>query len=656
MKISNSIFFLSFCVMINLASPAQVGHGDEVSKPFSELMVNTAMSLWKDSLTMDASKPAKWTYDQGVVLKGVEGVWNKTGDGKYFKYIQQSMDFFVDKDGNIRTYKQDEFNIDNVNNGRILLLLYKVTGNEKYWKAATLLRDQLRKQPRTSEGGFWHKKIYPYQMWLDGLYMGEPFYAEYAAYAHDDTAFNDIARQFILMEKHSRDVKTGLLYHAWDESKQQKWADPVTGRSPNFWGRAMGWFGMALVDVLDYFPANHPQRKELLSILNRYAVAIAKSQDVKTGLWWDVLNLPNYKKNYLEASASSMFVYALAKSVRMGYLPASRLAVATKGYDGIVKKFLSVDAGAQVNLEGTVSVSGLGGNPYRDGSFDYYMSEKVVQNDPKGMGAFIQAANEMEMAATQKIGKGKTVMLDNYFNNEWKKDATGVEVPFHYTWSDKANSGFSMFGNVFDIYGVKKNTLTAAPTKENLKNANIYIIVDPDTEKETAKPNYIQQNDINVIADWVKNGGVLLLMGNDSGNAEFQHFNQLAGKFGIHFDEVSKNRVQGNDYKQGAIIIPAANYIFRSARKIYIKELSTVSQINIPMVGLKDSWQIDLKNGTDNIIMTVSYGRGRVIAVGDPWLYNEYLDGRKLPMEYENYKAGTDLVRWLIKPFAFRKK
>ena len=654
MKNSNSISILIFCVLINLASFAQVGHGDEVSKPFSELMANTAMSLWKDSLTMDALKPAKWTYDQGVVLKGIEGVWNKTGDGKYFKYIQQSMDFFVDKDGNIRTYKPDEFNIDNVNNGRILLLLYKVTGNEKYWKAAGLLRDQLGKQPRTSEGGFWHKKIYPYQMWLDGLYMGEPFYAEYAAYAHDDTAFNDIARQFILMEKHSRDAKTGLLYHAWDESMQQKWADATTGRSPNFWGRAMGWFGMALVDVLDYFPANHPQRKELLSILNRYAAAIAKVQDIKTGLWWDVLNLPNYKKNYLEASASSMFVYALAKSVRMGYLPASWLAVVTKGYDGIVKKFLSVDAGAQVNFEGTVNVSGLGGNPYRDGSFDYYMSEKVVQNDPKGMGAFIQAANEMEMAATQKIGKGKTVMLDNYFNNEWKKDATGVEVPFHYTWSDKANSGFSMFGSVFDIYGVKKNTLTAAPTKENLKNASIYIIVDPDTEKETAKPNYIQQNDINVIADWVKNGGVLLLMGNDSGNAEFQHFNQLAKKFWIHFDEVSKNRVQGNNYEQGAIVIPPSGYVFQSAKKIYIKELSTIS-LNMP-AHLDKNGGVFLKNGPDNIIASVQYGKGRVIAVGDPWLYNEYVDGRKLPMEYENYKAATDLVRWLINPYPFRKK
>jgi unsaturated rhamnogalacturonyl hydrolase len=237
------------------------------------------------------------------------------------------------------------------------------------------------------------------------------------------------------------------------------------------------------------------------------------------------------------------------------------------------------------------------------------------------------------------------VILDNYFNNEWKKDISGIDVPFHYVWEDKANSGFSMFGNVFDRYGVKKMTLKTAPTKENLKKANIYIIVDPDTEKETAKPNFVQQKDIEVIADWVKNGGILLLMANDSGNAEFTHFNQLAGKFGIHFDEVSKNRVQGNSYEQGAITIPPTNYIFPDAKKIYIKELSTVSLKRNPYAPSN----INLKNGDDNILADVTYGKGRVIAVGDPWLYNEYVDGRKLPIEYENYNAAEDLVKWLIK-------
>jgi unsaturated rhamnogalacturonyl hydrolase len=628
---------VSLVSMIKASS--QTASGDLVLRPMSPQIAATVMNIWKDSFSIE-NRPAKWTYDQGVVLKGIEGVWNKTGDGDYFRYMQQSMNFFVGKDGDIRTYKQDEFNIDNINNGRILLLLYKVTNDEKYWKAATLLREQLRKHPRTSEGGFWHKKIYPYQMWLDGLYMAEPFYSEYAAYVDEDTAFNDIARQFILMEKHSRDSKTGLLYHGWDESKEQKWADPVTGRSPNFWARAMGWYGMALVDVLDYFPADHVQRNELINILNRFAAAVVKVQDAKTGLWWDILNMPGKEKNYTEASASSMFVYALAKGVRLNYLPTSYLAVARKGYNGIVKHFIKTEDG-RTNLYGTVSVSGLGGNPYRNGSYEYYVSEKVVKNDPKGIGAFMLASNEIEMAAIQSIGAGKTVTLDNYFNNEWKKDVNGRDVPFHYTWNDKANSGFAMLGDIFAMYGVKKNTLATAPTKENLRNASIYIIVDPDTDKETAHPNYVDQNHVDAIANWVKGGGVLLLLENDSANAEFQHFNLLAEKFGMRFNGDSKNRVQGNNFEQGAIFIPANHSIFKTTRKVYIKEFSTIN--------FKSPAAIVLKNGTDNVIAVCKYGKGTVLAIGDPWFYNEYLDGRKLPAEYENYAAATDLVKWLIK-------
>jgi unsaturated rhamnogalacturonyl hydrolase len=257
----------------------------------------------------------------------------------------------------------------------------------------------LKSQPRTSEGGFWHKKIYPEQMWLDGLYMAEPFYAEYAATFREGADFDDIARQFVLMERHARDSRTGLLYHGWDESRKQRWADPATGRSPNFWGRAMGWYAMALVDTLDYFPKGHPQRAELLAILRRLAAAVEKYQEPESGLWYQVLDRGGAEGNYLEASASCMFVYALAKGVRQGYLPASYLKVARKGYQGIVGRFVETDAGGLVSLKGIVSVAGLGGSPYRDGSYQYYLSEKVVADDPKGVGAFLMASSEMERAA-----------------------------------------------------------------------------------------------------------------------------------------------------------------------------------------------------------------------------------------------------------------
>lgn len=376
-------FFLVFTLVSSVSAQ---------TKSLSEQAAATAMTaLWTNS----GGYPARWTYDHGLVLKGIERVYLATNDKQYLDFIQRSMDHFVNDDGSIRTYKLDEYNIDNINPGRNLLFLYKTTGQEKYRKAAALLREQLKTHPRTTEGGFWHKKIYPSQMWLDGLYMGEPFYAEYAATFKDDAAFDDIAKQFILMERHSRDDKTGLLYHGWDESKQQRWANPSTGRSPNFWGRAMGWYAMALVDVLDYFPQKHPQRAELIAILNRVARAIAQYQDARSGLWYQILDKPGAKGNYLESSASCMFVYALAKGVHKGYLPASYMKNADNGYRGIQKEFVKYDATGNFNLAGTVSVAGLGGNPYRDGSYEYYLSEKVVTNDPKGIGAFLLAATEI---------------------------------------------------------------------------------------------------------------------------------------------------------------------------------------------------------------------------------------------------------------------
>src|SRR6185295_13640991 len=201
---------------------------------------------------------------------------------------------------------------------------------------------------------------------------------------------------------------------------------------------------------------------ELIAILNRLAKAVAKYQDPKTGLWYEVVDKGSEKGNYLEASGSSMFVYALAKGVRDGYLPASYLSVAKRGYNGLTSEFIKTDANGQTNLDGTVSVAGLGGNPYRDGSYQYYISEKVVANDPKGVGAFLMASNEMKISATQSVGSGKTVLLDSFFNNEIKKDASGQMVSWHYKWDELANGGFSLWGNIFRSYGVKTRTLSAS--------------------------------------------------------------------------------------------------------------------------------------------------------------------------------------------------
>lgn len=365
---------------------------------WGEQMSRTAMRIWKDSFALENDKTAKWRYDMGVILLGVQAVWKQNQQQEYFNYIKRLIDFHVDQQGNIKGYRKDEFNIDHVNNGKNILFLYEETGSEKYKKAADLLRDQLRHHPRTKSGGFWHKQIYPWQMWLDGLYMGQPFYAQYAKCFNEPEAFDDITRQFVLMEQNARDKKTGLLYHGWDESREQRWANKKTGQSPNFWSRALGWYGMAMVDALDYFPPNHPGRDSIIGILNRYAKAVVNYQDPASGTWWDVTDKKNVSGNYHESSASAMIVYTLAKGVRMKYLPASFAKQAQKGFEGICHEFIEKDNNGGINLKGTVAVSGLGGNPYRDGSYDYYIKEPVITNDPKGMGAFIKCAAEMELA------------------------------------------------------------------------------------------------------------------------------------------------------------------------------------------------------------------------------------------------------------------
>ncbi len=340
--------------------------------------------------------PFQWHYEHGLVLKAIEQVWLKTGDPKYYDYIRRAVDPFISANGHIKTYSIEEYNLDQINPGRILLLLYRTTKDDRCKKAAFLLREQLNRQPRTSERGFWHKQIYPHQMWLDGIYMASPFYAEFGKMFDEPAAFDDVAHQIILIAKHARDPKTGLLYHGWDESKQQRWANPETGCSPHFWGRAMGWYVMAIVDVLDYLPRDHARRPDILAIFEQTIAALVNVQDQATGLWYQVLDQGHRAGNYLEASASCMFVYAIAKAVRQGVLVTTFLNVARKGYRGILDRLIRVDPQGLVNLEKVCSVAGLGGTPYRDGSYEYYIGEKTATNDYKGVGPFILASVEME--------------------------------------------------------------------------------------------------------------------------------------------------------------------------------------------------------------------------------------------------------------------
>ncbi|HEX2205074.1 MAG TPA: glycoside hydrolase family 88 protein [Longimicrobium sp.] len=347
----------------------------------------------------------RWDYTQGVVLGAIERVAAEKRDRAMQEYVSANMARWITPTGDITGYALDDFNIDEVAQGTLLFGMHereqaRRTGDDRYRFAAEMLREQLRKHPRTAEGGFWHKKIYPQQMWLDGLYMGQPFYARYAKTFDEPAAFDDIALQFLLVARHTRDPSTGLMYHAWDAAKAQPWADTATGLSPHFWGRAMGWYVMGVVETLDHFPADHPQREAIVQTLRDAAEAVARVQDPVTGLWWDVLDQPNREGNYLEASASSMFAHALAKGARLGYLDARYRRVAERAFDGLLANLVRENADGTVSLINVVQVSGLGGNlrrdgSYRDGSYAYYVSEPVVTDDYKGVGPFILAALEL---------------------------------------------------------------------------------------------------------------------------------------------------------------------------------------------------------------------------------------------------------------------
>ncbi len=362
---------------------------------WSERMALTLMKHHPEAYQIDDKTEPKWDYVHGLVLTSFEALYKKTNDQAYFDYIKNYADATIDSLGTIPSYKFENFNIDMIEAGNVLFYLYDKTKEEKYLIAMQLLRKQLEEHPRTSEGGFWHKKIYPSQMWLDGLYMGSPFYTKYTVIFENGRNLDDVAKQFELIQKHARDEKTGLLYHGWDESKAMDWANKETGTSPNFWSRSLGWYAMALVDVLDYFPKDHPKQSELVSYLNQLATALTNQQH-ESGLWYQVTDMGDREGNYLEATGSAMFAYALAKGVNKCYLPKEYMQVANNAFDGLTRELVKVSDEGDVIITQACAVAGLGGNPYRDGSFDYYINERKKDNDPKATGPFILAALELD--------------------------------------------------------------------------------------------------------------------------------------------------------------------------------------------------------------------------------------------------------------------
>lgn len=331
----------------------------------------------------------KWQYDCGLTLLGIGSVYEQTNEQKYFDYIKSSMDYFINEDGTINKYDPKVYNIDHINNGKDCFWLYNKTGEEKYMKAIELLKSQLATHPRTESGAYFHKLIYPNQIWLDGLFMAEPFCAQYAKECDHPENFDDIVAQFVIAEKATYEPRCKLYAHACDETKTAFWADKNTGRSLNVWGRSCGWFCMAILDVLDFMPEDHPGRATLIEMFNKVIANIVNYQD-ESGVWYQVLD-NRHKDNYKESTCTCMFAYSLNKAIKNGYIDEDTYKPCLeKAVDGILNEFIRID-GDYAYLTQCCSVAGLGpeSDHRRDGSLEYYFSEPIIENDCKGVGPFL---------------------------------------------------------------------------------------------------------------------------------------------------------------------------------------------------------------------------------------------------------------------------
>ena len=346
--------------------------------------------VWNIEKIREGSK-STWNYIDGCMIKAIIELFLITRNHRYLDFADAFTGRFVREDGSIESYDPKEYNLDHVNAGKTLFDLYKLTGKEKYRRAMDTVYSQLKEQPRTSTGNFWHKKIYPHQIWLDGLYMAQPFYMQYEAEYNGCKNCEDSYQQFLQVYGRMRDPLNGLYYHAYDDSRQMFWCDKVTGLSENFWLRAMGWYAMALIDTMEVMPESMACQKARLNTIYKELIdAMLPYQDQATGMWYQVVNRGGIAPNYLEESGSAIFAYAIMKSVRLHYLPEEYFKYGQKAFDGICSTYLSEKDGS-LQLGGICLVAGLGNTDMREGTFEYYMREPVVENEAKGIAPLILA-------------------------------------------------------------------------------------------------------------------------------------------------------------------------------------------------------------------------------------------------------------------------
>lgn len=347
-----------------------------------------------DKLIYYVDSNPKWAYDVAFLGMAINRV--SKYDLRYSDYLENWIDYFLKPDGTVTDYRLKEYNLDRIFPGRNIFTIYKKHPEIRYRNVLDTLISQLKTHPKTISGGYWHKNIYPWQMWLDGIFMASPFMAQYAKEFNAPEWYDIACSQTIMIYEKTLDRESGLLMHAWDESRNQKWCDPLTGKSRYPWSRSMGWYIMAIEDILEYLPDDHPQRKELINILQKTCEALLNVRDIKTGLWFQVLNCGGREGNYIEGSGSAMYVYAFARGAHKNYLDKKYIAIADNAFDSIIKELITVDKNGFLTMHNICGGCGLGGNPYRDGSYEYYINEKRIDNDTKGVAPFIMAALELD--------------------------------------------------------------------------------------------------------------------------------------------------------------------------------------------------------------------------------------------------------------------
>lgn len=627
---------LAFIAALALILSATLCAAGVPQLPWSQRAANAVIEQWLPGSKAFQSGVRDNNYEIGTLLHAIDAMWLNTADPRYFNYIVASVNERIGSSGSARTFSAP----DSVELGPELLRLYSVTQNRQYLASATTLYEQSIAGLRPHGGSAHDNEIALGETCGESISIVGPFLAQYAAISHHPEIFNLITDHFMAVGKGVCASQPMAANDGALKAQKQR-RIPLKNRKPLLSGaRDEGMYLSALVDSLQYYPDVDPGKQKLVERLTEEADVLTRLQDTKSGLWRQSLNTPGVKGNTPDPDGSSMILYAMAKAIRRGLIPDYDCPYAQRAYDGVVENiegFLPSEAPSRATGNKRPDFGEMAHPPANSiGPAE----DKSTDKDLETFAAFILASIEVENLENAWLGRGANVLVDGWFNSESRLDAFGQQVYFHYKWGFQGNPGYSMFGHIFERFGANTRVLLTEPTASALRDAQVFVIASPDNRSKTPFPHYAQVEDAEEIAGWVKAGGVLMIMENDPGDADLDHFNLISDQFGIHFNDVLRNHVEGNDLEAGTIRVRGDGPVFHSPHTLYMKDTCTIS-VHAPAESL-------LSDRGDILMARAKYGKGTVFAVVDPWLYNEYTDGRKLPDQYDNYAAGIEVVRWIL--------